>query len=203
MKDKIITRQKIVVVFDICSSSNIIEDLTLTDNLKSFNAFLNAMDRFIRIGKSAQKYTCYKYLGDGWILLFQPSASGVDILNFLNTLCKFYKLKFNSIIKNHLENFPKVIGINFGIEKGKLVRTKLNNRIEWFGRAINIACRLQGAIKDNDTSPQYKALISNQVYHDYFKDIKNIKEYKPLRAKRTLRNIRENYICYKISFNKT
>ncbi len=205
MQDKITTRERIVVVFDICSSSNILEDLTLTDNLRSFNILLNKMDNFIRNNEETQKYFCYKYLGDGWILLFQNSVSGVDILDFLNRLCKFYKVWFERLIRTHLEHFPKVIGITFGIEKGRLVCTKFNDKREYFGRAINIACRLQGAIKDNDVSPQYKALMSNQVYHDYFKNINSIKIYNPLKAVRKLRNIRgeENYICYKISFNKT
>ena len=203
MRKKIITRERIIVVFDFCSSSNIIEDLTLTDNLQSYNMLLNAMDIFIRSNESDQKYTCYKYLGDGWILLFQVTAKGVDILNFLNRLCKHYNSRFNRIVKNHLEHFPEVLGITFGIEKGKLVFTRLNRKTEWFGRAINIACRLQGAIKDNDSYPQNKALMSNQVYHEYFKNIKNISDYDPRKAERKLRNIRgeENYNCYKISFN--
>ena len=205
MTKKIITREKLVVVFDICSSSNIIEDLTLTDNLNSFNLLLNSMDSFIRNNESTQKYTCYKYLGDGWILLFQTSAMGEDILNFLNRLCKFFKIKFDRIIKNHLDHFPKITGLTFGMEKGKLVFTRLNNKTEWFGRAINIACRLQGAIKDNDSSPQYKALMSNQVYHEYFKNVETIKKYNPLKATRNLRNIKgeENYNCFKLSFNTT
>lgn len=204
MGNKIFSIERIVVVFDICSSSNIIEDLTLTGNLEAYKTLLKTMDNFIRANASAQKYVCYKFLGDGWILLFQTTTSGGNILHYLGMLCKFYRRMFKHIVENHLEQIPDIVGITFGIEKGKLVYTVLNNKPEWFGRAINIACRLQGAIKDNDSSPQYKALMSNQVYNTYFRNIQRIDKYEPLKAVRKLRNIRgsDNYNCYKISFQK-
>jgi hypothetical protein len=204
MENKIVSIEKIVVVFDICSSSNIIEDLTLTGNLASYKTLLKLMDSFIRANASAQKYLCYKFLGDGWILLFHTATSGENILHYLGRLCKVYSLRFKHTVENHLEQIPDIVGITFGIEKGKLVYTVLNNKIEYFGRAINIACRLQGAIKDNDRSPQYKALMSNHVYNTYFRNIQSINKYKPLKAVRKLRNIRgsDNYNCYKISFQK-
>ena len=47
MENKIVSVDRIVVVFDICSSSNIIEDLTLTGNLAAYNTLLKLMDSFI------------------------------------------------------------------------------------------------------------------------------------------------------------
>jgi hypothetical protein len=204
MENKITSVERIVVVFDICSSSNIIEDLTLTGNLAAYNMLLKTVDSFIRANATAQKYICYKFLGDGWILLFNPTVSGEHILNYLGRLCKIYNARFKQIVKKHLEQVPDIEGITFGIEKGSLIYTILNSKGEWFGRAINIACRLQGAVKDNDDSPQYKALISNQVYNNYFKSALSIGKYEPVTATRKLRNIRggNNYNCHKISFQK-
>ena len=71
---------------------------------------------------------CYKFLGDGWILLFITTASGENILHYLERLCKFYSLKFKLIVEKHLEQIPDIVGITFGIEKGKLVLTVLNKK---------------------------------------------------------------------------
>ncbi len=204
MENKIVSIEKLVVVFDICSSSNIIEDLTLTGNLAAYNTLLKSMDSFIRNNAVAQKYTCYKFLGDGWIVLFNSNVSGENILCYLGRLCKFYDFYFKKIVEKHLEQIPNIVGITFGIEKGKLIYTVLNSKPEWFGRPINIACRLQSAIKDKDSTPQYKALMSNQVFNNYFRSIKYLAKYEPFQVVRKLRNIRnsDNYNCYKISFQK-
>jgi len=56
---------------------------------------------------------------------------------------------------------------------------------EYVGRALNVACRLQAAIKDNDNSPAYKALVSKAAFNDYFTSVpKRVKVWK---VKRTLR----------------
>ena len=88
--------------------------------------------------------------------------------------------------------------LTFGIEKGPLVSMMMYGQREYIGRALNIACRLQSAIKDKDKSPAYKALVSNVVYNEYFASAsKQLKVYK---VKRKLRNIRGgvDFLCKKV-----
>lgn len=69
---------------------------------------------------------------------------------------------------------------------------------EYIGRALNIACRLQSAIKDKDSSPAYKALVSNSVFSEYFASAaRKVTVYK---VRRRLRNIRggADFNCKKI-----
>ena len=50
-----ISGDAIVVAFDMCSSSNIIEELTLSGNLKRLNEFLTALKRYLA---SARRTLC-------------------------------------------------------------------------------------------------------------------------------------------------
>jgi len=57
---------------------------------------------------------------------------------------------------------------SFGIEMGDFVSFVMDGRQEYVGRAINVACRLQSALKEKGGSPAYSALVSNRVYSEYF-----------------------------------
>ena len=94
---------------------------------------------------------------------------------------------------------PSLSGINFGIDRGSLIRFIMNDKIEFVGRAINVACRLQSSIKDKDKSPQYKALVTKPLYQDLRSSFKGLKQTK---VRRRLRNIAEGkeVHCMKISF---
>ena len=65
---------------------------------------------------------------------------------------------------------------------------KIYGQQEYIGRALNVACRLQAAIKDADDSPAYKALVSNAAFNKYFTTARKL--VKAWKVKRTLRNIR-------------
>jgi hypothetical protein len=98
---------------------------------------------------------------------------------------------------HYLERTPAIVGLTFGLEKGRLASITMYGTKEYVGRALNIACRLQNAVGDNDKSPGYKALVSNPLYHKYFRSVKG---YDSVRVKRSLRNIQggENFQCRKI-----
>jgi len=51
---------------------------------------------------------------------------------------------------------------------GDFVSFVMDGRQEYVGRAINVACRLQSALKEKGGSPAYSALVSNRVYSEYF-----------------------------------
>jgi len=73
----------------------------------------------------------------------------------------------------------------------------MNGRDEYIGRALNVACRLQSGVKDQDKSPAYKALVSSLVFYEYFKDLPSISRET---VKLPLRNIRggAKFKCHKL-----
>jgi class 3 adenylate cyclase len=181
--------EKVVVFFDICSSSTILEDLLLTDNIKIFRDALLSMKSFLKTREPQDQFVLYKFIGDGWILLFPPDVSGSALVNCLTRLSKIFSKIFRHRLIPVLQATPKVVGLTFGVDKGRLVRITMNDQTEYIGRALNVASRLQGAIKDKDKNPAYKVLFSKHAY-----DGLNISPqmHKVQNVTRHLRNIRNN-----------
>jgi len=193
-----ISGDAIVVAFDMCSSSDIIEELTLSGNLQRLEEFLTALKRYLASAQQDVVFDPYKFTGDGWILLFPAETDGKVLFKFLQDLCTFFRGEFRQQVLKHLATPPSITGLTFGVEKGPLVSMKMYDRWEYIGRALNIACRLQSAIKDKDSSPAYKALVSNSVFNEYFASAtRKVTVYK---VRRKLRNIRggANFYCKKI-----
>ena len=65
----------------------------------------------------------------------------------------------------------------------------MNEQTEYIGRALNVASRLQGAIKDKDKNPAYKVLISKHACNGL--QI-SPQMHKVQNVTRRLRNIRNN-----------
>ncbi len=190
--------KKIVLVFDICSSTNILEDLHKTENMQSWSMLLRYLNSYIRLKAPIYSYIPYKFLGDGWILLFNYSCSGKRLITFMENLSLKVSSFLDSKILKLLDIPPEINGLTFGLDRGTLFRVVMNNRAEYIGRALNVACRLQGAIKDNDSEPQYKILMTNHLYNHLKNDLVS---YKCYRAKRKLRNIAgdQSIRCMKIA----
>lgn len=194
-----ISGSAVVVAFDMCSSSNIIEDLTLKGDVRRLKNFLGTLKQYLAKEQDNILFDPYKFTGDGWILLFPSDTDGVALSDFLKGLCQFYAKEYRKELKPFLDHPPSVSGLTFGIDKGPLESLTMYGQSEYVGRAINIACRLQGAVSGTDKggTPAYKALVSNAVFVEYCRAA----EFpKVLRAKRTLRNINhgEVYHCRKI-----
>ena len=155
------------------------------------------MKHFLAAQQEEVLFDPYKFTGDGWILLFPPNTNGNALSTFLTELCRFYAKEYRKTLKPYLANLPTVAGLTFGIDKGPAEHLIMYGPPEYVGRAINIACRLQSAVKDKGGTPAYKALVSNAVYAEYLKKFKFPKAF---RARRTLRNINhgEIYHCRKI-----
>ncbi len=192
--------RKIVLSFDICSSTSIIEDLHKTENTVKWRDFLIWMRNYLEKKSEEFDFYIYKFTGDGWILLFDYESPGENIVGFIEGFCHQYKMRYRRNVENFLETPPVLSGVNFGIDRGSLIRFIMHGKREYVGRAINVACRLQGAIKDRDKSPQYKALITKPLFQEIrqsFGDVKKI----PVR--RTLRNIGDGkeVRCIKLVFN--
>ena len=157
------TEEKITVIFDICSSSSIVEDLMFQGKLSVFATLLNMMKKYLREQSELIGFDVYKFIGDGWILLFPYTIDGTTLLGFLNGLSKYFQKLYNTLIKNQLEEKPLIVGLTFGVANGKLIKLVMLGKKEYIGRSINIASRLQSSIKDRDKNPQYKVLMSRTV----------------------------------------
>ena len=192
----------LVVAFDMCSSSDVLEELTLMGDLRPYDELLTCVKEYLAAAQTTVLFDPYKFTGDGWILLFPSDTDGELVFTFLRDLCQFFKHQFENRVLPQLATPPAVTGLTFGIEKGPLRRVTMYRRWEYFGRALNVACRLQGSIKDNDTDPAYKALVSNAAFVQYFASVGSVKIWK---VRRKLRNIRggSDFHCKKIEFFNT
>jgi len=191
----------IVVAFDMCSSTSIVEQLTLKGDLKRLQRLLTVVKRYLMEKQKALPFDVYKFVGDGWILLFPENTDGQKLLHFLKDLCIFFKKEERKEVLDHLDAPPKITGLTFGIEKGALGAMLMYSQREYVGRAINVACRLQSAIKDKGGSPAYKALVTNTVFNEYFAPAAGFAVFK---VERTLRNIGNGAVfrCRKINLLK-
>lgn len=189
---------RIVVSFDLRSSSRLIEDLTLSGNVEAMGQMLGHLYKFLSACVPELKGEIYQFTGDGWILLFPDSVPPKQFAVFLSEMCQFCHHALKSTVERLLESTPEMMGITIGLESGPLVPISFAGRTEWVGRAINVACRLQKAIKDKDKKPEYKALMSKQFF-EKFKD--GFAAYGATRVTRDLLNIGRgtSFECVKVS----
>ncbi len=195
------TIKKTVVVFDICSSTAIIEDLLRNERLKRWRDLLIGMKNFLRTESLEVGFKIYKFLGDGWILLFPEDVDGDTLLQFITKLNKKFRALYRKV-DDVLTTKISTIGLKFGIDRGTLIFLIMNRQSEYIGHPLNVANRLQSSIKDADINLQYKALMSRNVYADFrlHKRRKLIKTYKIKGVRRNLPNIAggDKYRCMKI-----
>ena len=192
-----ISGSAVVVAFDICSSSNIIDELAINADMRRLKELLGGLKRYLAAEQDNILFDPYKFTGDGWILLFPADTDGNALAAFLIRLCKFYEREYKEKLYPFLVHPPSVSGLTFGIDKGQVETLTIHDQREYVGRVINVACRLQEAVKDKRGNPAYKALVSNAVFAEYF----SAAEFpRVCRVNRTLRNIDhgKSYQCRKI-----
>lgn len=196
-KDEVTVVEKLIVAFDICSSSNIIEELTLIDNVKAMRDTLIQTKKFLRRKSKKLGFIRYKFTGDGWILLFPIDISGAKLMSFLTQLSNLFKTELRNRVLSVMEIIPDITGLTFGLERGRLVKFFIDEKTEYIGRPLNIACRLQNAIGQNDPTPQYKVLMSKNVFNAFSDDLVG---YTAFKVTRSLRNIRDGkrFPCIKL-----
>ena len=153
-----IRHARIVVVLDLCSSSQIMEDLLLSEKFDRYEAFLTCVKRWLMNWTEAHspakgRFELYKFTGDGWILLFPDTIGGEPLVQFMYSLCEMINAELARHIIPSLSTMPAVLGATLGVEAGNLIRMTMNERDEYVGRALNIACRLQDAVKEKDAIP--------------------------------------------------
>jgi hypothetical protein len=201
-----IKHARIVVAFDLCSSSQIMEDLLLSDKFDRYEAFLTCVKRWLmnwteQHAPPKGRFELYKFTGDGWILLFPDTISGVALMGFMHNLCEMINAELDRHIIPSLSSVPSVLGATLGVEEGNLIRMTMNERDEYVGRALNIACRLQNAVKDTEPHPGcYQALISSRLYNERLAQVKM--PYKIEATTCSLRNVfrGSGFACRRIDF---
>jgi len=197
--DEVKTVCKVVVVFDICSSTTLLEDLIQTENLQRWRNVLIGLKEFLVVERSNTSFEIYKFIGDGWVLLFDAnSITGTDLMQFLRRLCLEYKKLFKKHIYEVLSTKICDIGLKFGIELGTLLKIVMNRKREYIGRPLNVAARLQDAIKQRDAAPHGKLLISKNAFSNL--GLSKSPKYAGKLVGRALRNISggERYQARKI-----
>src|SRR5437879_1589041 len=91
--DEPIVHKRVVVVFDICSSSNMLEDLILSQNEMALRNLMIAIKKDLQSEATKRDFEVYKFIGDGWILLFPADVAGTTLIEFLEHLCRVFKRK--------------------------------------------------------------------------------------------------------------
>lgn len=191
---------KIVVNVDICSSSHIIEDLLKTGNIKIWRDLLILMKEHLVAESPTYGAEIYKFIGDGWIILFDKPYSAEKIVHFLSGINQEFEKRYNEEIFPNLDTPPEISGLTFGIDEGQLIQLTMQEKLEYIGRPINIACRLQGAINEIDIKGGYRVFMSHRLFNNLRIDSLN---YYHEATERPLRNISEgsNFRCYRISIS--
>ncbi len=191
-----VSTEKYVVVFDICSSSQIIEDLQNNEIMDAWDNFLLDMTTAMQdyIADSGIKALIYKFLGDGYILIVSKKHSGAIL-----PLCyKIYNIVINRV-RNLIEEFlniePNRIGITIGIDYGRLHKINIRRQEEFVGKSINTAARLQASLKEkkHENKLLISKVVKNAICGPYKSDL-----YKD--TTRQMRNLygENKFYCYEI-----
>lgn len=194
--------KKTVVVFDICSSTTILENLLYNEQQTKWRNLIIGLKTFLSNQAEKVGFEIYKFVGDGWILMFPENFHGLDLIDFLFELCERYSKLFKRV-EHFLSCDIQKTGLTIGVDKGTVIYLVMNGKREYIGKPINIAARLQGAIKDKDENPENKVLISRSVFSDFSttEQEKIEKFYETTDEKRNLRNVSNgaNFRCIKVN----
>ena len=192
---KIFTSEYYVIVFDLCSSSILLEKLQEQNRLNIWRKFWKDIFKYLnKISSSGAKCIVYKFVGDGFILLYKPRYKN-NLLSFCDNIKIYINEKVNNIIKNNFTDYAERIGITIGIDKGTVIRMRLYGNVEYMGKAINVAARLQSLLKLPEHSN--KILVSQQVQTEISEQLTD-RTYKSIEA--TLHNLHgdKSITCYEI-----
>jgi len=130
-------RERPVLTFDICSSTSMLEDLHRTNTIEEYTVLISDIMTFLKSNSTQYGYEIYKFLGDGFILIFQDSTLIDSILEFCVALtndCNAYIEKF---ISEKIEAETGILrkGITIGIDRGYVSKLSINGKDEYVGRS--------------------------------------------------------------------
>lgn len=190
--------RKLVVVFDISSSTTILEELRLNEHLHVWRNMLIEIKKFLQEQPNID-IEIYKFLGDGWVLLFSPDVNPSELFQFLHLLTSRYFYLYCTMVTPFMQKDPRPVGLTLGIDSGDLIRLTMNEQAEYLGRAINVAARLQGEAKHKaEDGFTNLALVSKATFHGLCPPGKN--DWGATQTIANLRNISggEFFQCFEI-----
>ena len=198
---------KVITFFDICSSSKITEDLSLSNNLHLWQETPRKIEGWLEKKCDNIGFSIYKFLGDGWILIIDNDTDKKALLQFFAELCSKYSDNFYTVIEKKLSTEIKPVGLTFGLDIGEIYDVKIGGITEYMGPTLNIAARLQSCVQRPDClsdDPSNKLFMIRNNYFNYFKDYVGGDYKVEEKTRRTLRNIRNDgtFICSRIWLTK-
>ncbi len=141
--------KKYILTFDICSSTRMIDNLFQWEKTDKYVSLVDGYYAYLHSKKEELKFDIYKFLGDGFILIFEDREYIDDLLDFTIKLTFFSNQILLWFRMTHLINIElQRIGITSGLSYGSIEKISTINfeQHEFIGRPINIACRLQSAL---------------------------------------------------------
>ena len=129
------TLKRTVLTFDICSSSDILEDLLRSENIKKWRDLLIWMKEYLARKADDFDFDLYKFTGDGWIILFAYDCLGRDLFDFIKSFSKAFDKRMKKLSKDLLESPPDILGLTYGSDRGTLARFEMEEkkRVYWKG----------------------------------------------------------------------
>jgi hypothetical protein len=88
--DDVQKEKRYVLVFDICASTTILEDLVRSENEKRWRDLLIDIKNFLRVEQTQHDFEIYKFIGDGWILLFDSHFPLPQLFDLMKRLRDAY-----------------------------------------------------------------------------------------------------------------
>ena len=141
--------KRYVLVFDICSSSIILENLVQNEHVQDYTKLIDAFFSYLHMKRKKYKLEVYKFKGDGFMLFFNQDRRIDDVLSFSIELTFFAKQILTWFKKDYLDitKLPRE-GITIGLSFGSIHKMETVNitTSEYVGRAINLASRLQSRL---------------------------------------------------------
>ena len=122
------------------------------------------------------------------MLFALDTIAGSDLLELLARLCSEYKRLFGKNVASVLSTRDYLVGLTYGVDVGTLLKFVMNQRTEYIGRPLNVASRLQDAIRQRDRAPNGKLLISNNAFAELGLSTSSAR-FPTSRVERELRNI--------------
>jgi hypothetical protein len=137
--------RRVVVVFDICSSTTILQDLKETDNLAAWRDLLIYLKSSLVSASKTYSMEIYKFIGDGWILMFPVTIRRESLRGFITDLAMDFDSQFDMTITPLLQRQPASIGLTFGIDAGELIQVEMNSQPEYIGKGYQCSVPIAGS----------------------------------------------------------
>src|ERR1035437_6292589 len=91
-----------VLVFDICSSTKIVDNLNAHNRVGEWRDLLLKLQDFLTNSQTKMGFNLYKFTGDGWIIIFEGGNWERNIVQLIWKLMLEYNKLFILLKERHL-----------------------------------------------------------------------------------------------------